>query len=260
MLNNNGRKGTIGFALTILQRRLASSPEAIYQSLRRRRERLESLAKEIDAINKDNFKKLNWEDEVEFYNLEDSEEIDDFEDSPEGEIEALEEQVVDLASAASTLSELKSEISTLYDLEKTALKVKNSGNDKKWKELSQILMNKPECLTKMGSRKLIIFSEHRDTLNYLQNKISDLIQNSDAIVTIHGGLNREVRRKTQLAFTQDNRIYILIATDAAGEGINLQRAHLMVNYDLPWNPNRLEQRFGRIHRIGQTEVCHCWTL
>ena len=53
---------------------------------------------------------------------------------------------------------------------------------------------------------------------------------------------------------------VLVATDAAGEGINLQRAHLMINYDLPWNPNRLEQRFGRIHRIGQTEVCHLWNL
>jgi hypothetical protein len=55
-------------------------------------------------------------------------------------------------------------------------------------------------------------------------------------------------------------VQVLLATDAAGEGINLQRAHLMVNYDLPWNPNRLEQRFGRIHRIGQTEVCHLWNL
>ena len=61
-------------------------------------------------------------------------------------------------------------------------------------------------------------------------------------------------------FRQDKNVRILIATDAAGEGINLQRAHLMINYDLPWNPNRLEQRFGRIHRIGQTEVCHLWNL
>ena len=53
---------------------------------------------------------------------------------------------------------------------------------------------------------------------------------------------------------------MLVATDAAGEGINLQRAHLLVNYDLPWNPNRIEQRFGRVHRIGQTEVCHMWNL
>src|SRR6202790_3049789 len=61
-------------------------------------------------------------------------------------------------------------------------------------------------------------------------------------------------------FKHDPEVQVLLATDAAGEGINLQRAHLMVNYDLPWNPNRLDQRFGRIHRIGQTEVCHLWNL
>ena len=78
------------------------------------------------------------------------------------------------------------------------------------------------------------------------------------MVTIDGSMGREDRRKTQEAFTQDKEVEILVATDAAGEGINLQRAHLMINYDLPWNPNRIEQRFGRIHRIGQTEVCHLW--
>ncbi|HET8700238.1 MAG TPA: helicase-related protein, partial [Nitrococcus sp.] len=81
-----------------------------------------------------------------------------------------------------------------------------------------------------------------------------------AVVTIHGGMGREERLKTQEAFRHDPEVKVLLATDAAGEGINLQRAHLMVNYDLPWNPNRLEQRFGRIHRIGQTEVCHLWNL
>ena len=77
---------------------------------------------------------------------------------------------------------------------------------------------------------------------------------------IHGGMGREERLKAQEAFKHDPEVQVLLATDAAGEGINLQRAHLMVNYDLPWNPNRLEQRFGRIHRIGQTEVCHLWNL
>ena len=77
---------------------------------------------------------------------------------------------------------------------------------------------------------------------------------------MHGGMGREERRKSQDAFTQDKEVEILVATDAAREGGNLQRGHLMVNYDLPWNPNRLEQRFGRIHRIGQTEVCHLWNL
>src|SRR5947209_7679365 len=75
-----------------------------------------------------------------------------------------------------------------------------------------------------------------------------------------GGIRRQERLKAQEACPHDPEVSDLLATDAAGERINLQRAHLMINYDLPWNPNRLEQRFGRIHRIGQTEVCHLWNL
>lgn len=108
--------------------------------------------------------------------------------------------------------------------------------------------------------KLIIFTEHRDTLNYLADKIRSLLGSGEAVITIHGGMSRGERRKAEQLFRQDMGVRVLIATDAAGEGINLQRAHLMINYDLPWNPNRLEQRFGRIHRIGQTEVCHLWNL
>src|SRR5690625_8052045 len=73
-------------------------------------------------------------------------------------------------------------------------------------------------------------------------------------------MGRQDRKKAEHEFLNNPEVEILLATDAAGEGINLQRAHLMVNYDLPWNPNRLEQRFGRIHRIGQKEVCHLWNL
>ena len=124
-----------------------------------------------------------------------------------------------------------------------------------------MLQNNSEMFDTEGHRrKLVVFSEHRDTLNYLHERTSGLLGRPEAIVTIHGGMGREERRKAQNAFTQDKEVEILIATDAASEGINLQRAHLMVNYDLPWNPNRLEQRFGRIHRIGQTEVCHLWNL
>ena len=100
-------------------------------------------------------------------------------------------------------------------------------------------------------RKIIIFTEHRDTLNYLQRRIAGVLGTPDAIVTIHGGMHRDERRKRQALFRSDPEVRILLATDAAGEGVNLQNANLMVNYDLPWNPNRLEQRFGRIHRIGQ---------
>ena len=109
-------------------------------------------------------------------------------------------------------------------------------------------------------RKLIIFSEHRDTLNYLTDRIRTLLGKPEAVVTIHGGMHREARREAQESFRQQPEVSVLVATDAAGEGVNLQRAHLLVNYDLPWNPNRIEQRFGRIHRIGQTEVCHMWNL
>src|SRR5208282_3323134 len=128
-------------------------------------------------------------------------------------------------------------------------------------ELSALLQNQAEMFDAHGHRrKLVIFTEHRDTLNYLTERLRSLLGAPEALVTIHGGMGREDRAKAQEAFKQDKDVLILLATDAAGEGINLQRAHLMVNYDLPWNPNRLEQRFGRIHRIGQTEVCHLWNL
>ena len=106
----------------------------------------------------------------------------------------------------------------------------------------------------------MIFTEHRDTLRYLQERITTLLGRQTSVIVIHGSVGREERLAAQEAFRHDPQVQVLLATDAAGEGINLQRAHLMVNYDLPWNPNRLEQRFGRIHRIGQTEVCHLWNL
>ncbi len=111
-----------------------------------------------------------------------------------------------------------------------------------------------------GQHKLVIFTEHRDTLNYLLERLRTLIGRAEAVEYIHGGMHRDERRVVEDKFRNNPDVLILLATDAAGEGINLQRAHLMVNYDLPWNPNRLEQRFGRIHRIGQTEVCHLWNL
>src|SRR5438876_65868 len=109
-------------------------------------------------------------------------------------------------------------------------------------------------------QKLVVFTEHRDTLNYLHGRTTTLLGRQEAVVLIHGGMGREERMRAQESFRHDPEVQVLLATDAAGEGINLQRAHLMVNYDLPWNPNRIEQRFGRIHRIGQTEVCHLWNL
>lgn len=185
----------------------------------------------------------------------------DEDDYSADERENLEEKVVDHASAAATIAELEAEIRTLKRLENMANEVRVKGVDRKWEELSKLLQDDSAMFDANGQReKLIIFTEHRDTLNYLADKIRSLLGNEEAVVTIHGGMLRDERRKVEELFKQDIGVRILIATDAAGEGINLQRAHLMINYDLPWNPNRLEQRFGRIHRIGQTEVCHLWNL
>jgi SNF2 family DNA or RNA helicase len=257
-LENEGRRGTVGFALTILQRCLASSPEAIYQSLRRRRERLEKRLREEQILKRGGDVRIDTNVGLPSYSAED---IDELEEYPDVEIEQEEEKVVDQASAARTIKELEIEIGMLRRLEQLAQKVRSSGTDRKWDELSKLLQNNGEMFDAHGHRrKLVIFTEHRDTLNYLEEKIKSLLGKPESVVTIHGSLGREERKKAQEGFTQNKDVEILIATDAAGEGINLQRAHLMVNYDLPWNPNRLEQRFGRIHRIGQTEVCHLWNL
>ncbi|MHA7853645.1 helicase-related protein [Marinobacter shengliensis] len=265
------RRGTVGFALTQLQRRLASSPEAIYQSLKRRRKRLESRLEEMKLVARGQSvsqaknngiaetlgeyqvtKKLDIPDNID--------ELEDDELSAE-EYEILSEQVVDQATAAETIPELEAEIVILKDLEYQARTVVQSGNDKKWEELSHLLQDRPEMYTASDSRrKLIIFTEHKDTLNYLVHRISGMLGDPGAVITIHGGTNRDDRRKAQEEFRNNPEVLVLVATDAAGEGVNLQNANLMVNYDLPWNPNRLEQRFGRIHRIGQTEVCHLWNL
>lgn len=255
-LGNNGRKGTVGFALTTLQRRLASSPEAIYQSLRRRRERLQARLQEVrqQAVSVGESALLP---EIEL----DLDDLADLDDVPDLEIEETEDRVVDQATAARTIAELEAEIAILVQLEELALRVRRSGKDRKWEELSQLLQHEEAMFDAHGRRrKLVIFTEHRDTLRYLVDRISSLLGRTEAVVMIHGGMGRDERRKMQERFTQDPEVQVLVATDAAGEGINLQRAHLMVNYDLPWNPNRLEQRFGRIHRIGQTEVCHLWNL
>lgn len=257
-LEDGGRKGTVGFALTVLQRRLASSPDAIFQSLRRRKERLESQLREARELRRgggtDFFQKHKLP------SLSD-EDLDDIEEMPEEEVENLEATLVHGATSAQTIAELETEIGMLQQLEEMADVVRKSGSDTKWAELSSLLQDNENMFDTNGQRrKLVVFTEHKDTLNYLHRQIESLIGDPEAIVIISGGMGRDQRRNAEEAFRSNPEVQVLLATDAAGEGINLQRGHLMVNYDLPWNPNRLEQRFGRIHRIGQTEVCHLWNL
>jgi SNF2 family DNA or RNA helicase len=276
-LQNDKRAGTVGFALTILQRRLASSPEAIYQSICRRCERLEKRLRELKLLQRGAYVQAMAADAPYL----DEEDLEDLDDALDVEVEEIEEQVLDQATAARTIDELEAEIKTLKRLENLALTVRRSGEDRKWRELANLLSEifTPAAIANhlaetaasyetddtpkpvpSPRQKIVIFTEHRDTLNYLEKRISTLLGRSSSLVTIHGGMGREERMKAQESFKHDPDVQVLIATDAAGEGINLQRAHLMVNYDLPWNPNRIEQRFGRIHRIGQTEVCHLWNL
>ena len=243
------RKNTVGFALTVLQRRLASSPEAIYRSLVRRTERLER--KKLEILNG------TYTDKEPTIDLEGL----DADDYNSEQIEELEEELLDAATAAQTVEELDAEILELADLTTVAKQVRDSGTDRKWTELSRILQDEALTVDANGwPRKLIIFTEHRDTLDYLTGRIRTLIGKPNAVQAIHGGVRRKERRMITEEFTKNRDCQILLATDAAGEGLNLQAAHLMVNYDLPWNPNRIEQRFGRIHRIGQEEVCRLWNL
>jgi len=249
---DNPRARTVGFALTVLQRRLASSTHAILRSLERRRERLETKRREMlnprFSAKEDELAQLPWT------RLEDPEELD------ADETEQLEEAVVDAATAAQTIAELDIEIAQLSELASLARSVCDSGEDRKWSELRALLLDEPLLQGDDGPRKLIIFTEHRDTLNYLVSQIRNIVGRADAVVTIHGGTRREDRRAIREDFTHNPDTRVLVATDAAGEGLNLQAAHLMINYDLPWNPNRIEQRFGRIHRIGQRNTCRLWNL
>ena len=253
------RKGTVGFALTALQRRLASSPEAILRSLQRRHEKLGRAVEEARQSQRAAASSMGTI--IDFNAKLGPVTNDDLDDTPNSEAEDAEEELVDQATAAQTIAQLESEIAILSELVAQARVVRLSGHDRKWEELRALLMDTPEMFKADGKRrKILIFTEHRDTLNYLRERITDLLGTPEAILSIHGGTKREDRKKAQELFWNHAEAVVLLATDAAGEGVNLQVANLMVNYDLPWNPNRIEQRFGRIHRIGQRDVCFCWNL
>ncbi len=254
------RRVNVGFALMTLQRRLASSPFAIFKSIVRRKERLEARLKEETLLlqGRELQDELKISTKFEELRLEDIDDI--YEDKNASEIEEKENEFIDNATTALTLSELKLEIETLKELEILSKSVVDAGTDSKWQELKRILDDELMVDPNGARRKLVLFTEFKDTLIDLARKIRNSLGREEAVVEIHGSVPRDKRRQVVHAFMNDPEVLILLANDAAGEGVNLQRSHLMVNYDLPWNPNRLEQRFGRIHRIGQKEVCHLWNL
>jgi superfamily II DNA or RNA helicase len=247
------KRNNVGFALQILQRRLASSPAAIHNSLKRRRERLEAQLAEARLARRAGRTQVS----VQIYADDDLNEIEEF---GQDEVEAMEDRISTSVTTAETIEQLEIEVQTLKGLEAQALAVLHSGKDEKWSQLDRILDDELMVDSQGNRRKLIIFTEPKDTLHYLAGKVRSRLGRPEAVEVIHGGVTREERRKVVERFMQDRDLLVLVANDAAGEGVNLQRGHLMVNYDLPWNPNKIEQRFGRIHRIGQMEVCHLWNL
>ncbi|MGO9959632.1 MAG: helicase-related protein [Solirubrobacteraceae bacterium] len=240
-IKGSGRRTTAGFALTTMQRRLASSPRAIRRTLERRMGRLEqALAdpKEYLRKRKDFQASLADDDEL----------LDDLDEETRW---ALEEEALD-ALLPETETELAAELEALGPLLTLAQEVEALRKEHKLTELLEVVHS--EGLKEDRRKQLLIFTEHRDTLEYL---VENLAEDFDVAV-IHGGMKLAERIEQERAFRE--RAQIMVATEAAGEGINLQFCHLMVNYDIPWNPNRLEQRMGRIHRIGQTEDVYIFNL
>lgn len=223
------------FALIILQRRLASSLRAIRRSLERRRDRLKELYEQGKII-----REVGYIDE------------EALEDSPELERWRKEDELLEKLTSAETLEELKEEIAKLTELIKLAKEAEKKEIETKLNELKKVM--EEEKLRKKGE-KLLIFTESKDTLEYLVEKIRSW---GFSVTYIHGGMNLDKRINAEHDFK--DKTQIMVSTEAGGEGINLQFCWLMVNYDIPWNPNRLEQRMGRIHRYGQQYECHIYNL
>ncbi len=231
------RRGNIAFALMILQRRMASSTYALLRSLERRKDRLEKI--------------LRGEEKPREI-FADFEDIEDLEESERWEKEEEWESV----TLAKNPGELRREIETLKKLIERARQVIASEEEVKLRELREAIEEGFEKIREMnGNPKILIFTESKDTLEYLVKKVRSW---GYKVNYIHGGMSIDERIKAEKTFRDETDI--MVATEAAGEGINLQFCHIMINYDIPWNPNRLEQRMGRIHRYGQQKDVYIFNL
>jgi len=233
------RARAVGFLMTLYQRRLASSTFAVQRSLENRAQRLDTALKRGKEL---------LEEVVEIPDPEDLEEMD------EAEREKWEERLA-LMSVARNPQELREEIDDLLRLAKMAEDVETAGIEAKLSKLKKVLQD--EGFFDRPDQRLLIFTEFKDTLDYLVERLRDW---GFRVGFIHGGMKSGSREEpgSRLWAEQqfkDGHIQILVATEAAGEGINLQFCHILFNYDIPWNPNRLEQRMGRIHRYGQLYDC-----
>ena len=232
----------VSLALQVMQRRLVSSIYAIRNTLQKRWLALQELSDELDK-NPSLWKQRIKLEEFEITNINDLDELDDEERDVLDNIMA-DPKKLKLFTTAKSLSEIKveaGEVKSLFEMANTLYN--KQQEEQKYTELKKLLTSQGV----IEGEKLVIFTEHKDTLLYLQERLSN---NGYHVAIIHGGMSVDERRESQCRFMTPD-IQILICTDAAGEGINLQFCRLLINWDIPWNPNRLEQRMGRIHRYGQ---------
>src|SRR3989475_8076281 len=226
--------------MSLYQRRLASSTYAMRRSLENRARRLDEGLKRAQDL-----ARLAPPD------LPDPEELEEMEENERERLEAMLEAVT-LAGSADLV---RQEIQELRRLAIQAQAVEDAGAEAKLSELKALLQK--EGFFDHADQRLLLFTEFKDTLDYLMVRLKSW---GFRVGCIHGGMKSGSRdeRGTRLHAEQQFRegeIQVLVATEAAGEGINLQACNILFNYDIPWNPNRLEQRMGRIHRYGQRKDC-----
>jgi superfamily II DNA or RNA helicase len=234
------RARAVGFLMALYQRRLASSTAAMRHSLENRVRRLEASLKRAHELAR-----------MAPPDLPDPEELEEMEES---ERERLEE-ILDAITLASNPEQVKEEIAELRALADQAREVEKSGEEAKLSRLKELMHR--EGFFDRPDQRLLLFTEFRDTLGYLMDCLKAW---GFRVGCIHGSMKPGSRDEpgTRIHAEQEFRegvIQVLVATEAAGEGINLQCCHILFNYDIPWNPNRLEQRMGRIHRYGQQNDC-----
>ncbi len=240
------RKNSVALARTVFQRRLASSTRAIHQSLCRRRQKLDDLLRELGTLSPAQCARRLAQLQGRLSDAEQDEEDLD---------EAARDALMDEATSAVELEPLRAELAELTDLVARVGRVREAGRDSKLVALRECLQRSEFDELQDGRGKLLVFTEHRDTLDHLCEHLETW---GYSTCRIHGGMNPRERMRAQEDFRTSRQI--CVATEAAGEGINLQFCHLMINYDLPWNPTRLEQRLGRIHRIGQTRDVYAFNF
>ena len=234
------RARAVGFLMALYQRRLASSTRAARRSLANRARRLkEGLKHAQDLARKAPPDLPEW---------------DEMEEMEEGERERL-ERMLEAITLVGNTEEVQREIAELRALAEQAAGVEESASEAKLAKLKELLHT--HNFFDDAGKRLLIFTEFKDTLDYLMEKLQSW---NFQVGCIHGGMKPGARDEagTRLHTEQlfrDGEIQVLVATEAAGEGINLQACNILFNYDIPWNPNRLEQRMGRIHRYGQLKDC-----